>query len=316
MTKVSEGIQILEAIGMPRAQQNNRSAWVLLALTDLKEEDAWACAKQRLIKIHDITQFINVNYPSSVEDQKRYKENTRESVRKQTLHQFVQAGIADANPDCPTRPTNSPKYVYAITSEALETIRHFGTEKWSSALAEFIAKKGRLKDRYDKRKEQNQIPVKLPQGDCVTLSPGKHNELQNQILQKFLPNFFPKSKVIYLGDTAKKMLFFDETEATKLNIPITQHDELPDIVLYDEEKNVLLLIEAVTSVGPVSAKRQIELEEMLKNCKARRIYVTAFPDFRVLKRHITEIAWETEIWLADNPDHMIHFNGPKFLNAA
>ncbi len=99
----------------------------------------------------------------------------------------------------------------------------------------------------------------------------------------------------------------------KLKIPITKHDKLPDVVLYDSQKNQILLIEAVTAHGPLSPKRQIELEKTLKNCKAKRIYITAFPDFREFKRHVDNIAWETEVWIENNPDHMIHFNGPKFF---
>ena len=98
-----------------------------------------------------------------------------------------------------------------------------------------------------------------------------------------------------------------------MKIPITKHDKLPDVVLYDSQKNHLFLIEAVTTHGPLSPKRQIELEDTLRYCKAKRIYISAFPDFREFKRHIDNIAWETEVWIENNPDHMIHFNGPKFF---
>jgi hypothetical protein len=128
------------------------------------------------------------------------------------------------------------------------------------------------------------------------------------------PRFFPDSKLIYVGDTARKLLLIEEEDIKKLTIPITKHDKLPDVVFYDESKNILFLIEAVTSHGPITPKRQIELEEILVNCKAKKIYISAFPNFHVLKKFIDNIAWETEIWLADKPEHMIHFNGPKFLN--
>ena len=109
------------------------------------------------------------------------------------------------------------------------------------------------------------------------------------------------------------MLHLDAELLSSLGIPITQHDKLPDVVLYDEEKNFLFLIEAVTSHGPLSPKRQVELEKALKDCKARRVYISAFPDFSEFKKHIDNIAWETEVWVESNRDHMIHFNGPKFL---
>jgi hypothetical protein len=307
MSKIDEGIEILRSLGLPRAQQNERSALTLLALLDLKEDDSWFGAKQRLIRIHDILSFIKSSYGRG------YAENTRETIRRQTLHQFVQAGIADINPDNLSRPTNSPATVYCISVEALGVIRAFGTEKWKNALEQFIQQKGRLIDKYEKRRAERRIDVKLPKGASLILSPGKHNELQAKIIREFQPRFFPGAKLIYVGDTARKLLFLDEEEAKKLGIPITQHDKLPDVVFYEESKNRLFLIESVTTHGPITPKRQLELEEILANCKARRIYVSTFPDFHELKRHIDNIAWETEIWLADSPDHMIHFNGPKFL---
>lgn len=279
-----------------------------MALLDLKEDDSWSAAKRRLIRIHDILLFLKSSY------NREYAENTRETIRRQTLHQFVQAGIADINSDDLSRPTNSPATVYSITSEALAVIKSFGTEKWKTELDQFIKQKGKLVDKYEKRRAERRITVELPKGASLILSPGSHNELQARIIEEFRPRFFPSSELIYVGDTARKMLFLNKEEAKKLNIPITQHDKLPDVVLYQSFKNILCLIEAVTSHGPITPKRQIELEEVLKNCKVKKIYVSVFPDFHQLKRHIDNVAWETEIWIADRPDHMIHFNGPKFLN--
>lgn len=111
------------------------------------------------------------------------------------------------------------------------------------------------------------------------------------------------------------MLHINEAGLKRLGIPMTRHDKLPDVVLYDKGNNHLLLVEAVTSHGPISPKRQIELETVLKSCKAKKIYISAFPDFKEFKRHTDNIAWETEVWIATNPDHMIHFNGPKFFTA-
>ncbi len=127
--------------------------------------------------------------------------------------------------------------------------------------------------------------------------------------------FCPYTKVVYVGDAARKMLFTDANLINELKIPITEHDKLPDVILYDRQKNQLFLIEAVTVHGPLSPKRQQELEDTLKDCTAMRIYVSVFPDFREFKRHIDNIAWETEVWIENNPDHMIHFNGLKFVTA-
>jgi len=307
MSKIDEAITILERLGLPKAQQNERSALTLLALIDLKEGASWSESRKRAIRIHDILIFIQEHYG------KQYAENTRETIRRQTLHQFEQGGIAVRNPDNPTRPTNSPRTVYAIADSALKVIKSYGASKWESALTEFVKNKGRLIERYEKRSKTHLISVDLPNGTLVNLSPGKHNELQVKVMQEFRERFCPDTKVVYVGDTAKKLLHVDRDLLGQLKIPITEHDKLPDVVLYDPVKNHLFLIEAVTAHGPLSPKRQIELEQALRDSSAKRIYVSAFPDFREFKRHIDNIAWDTEVWIANNPDHMIHFNGPQFF---
>jgi hypothetical protein len=307
--KIKQGVAILTMLGMPRPQQNERSALTLLALLNLGKGKRWVEAEQRMIRVHDILAFIKKEY------RKTYAENTRETIRRQTLHQFEQAGIVDRNPDDPSRSTNSPNNVYMTTHEATEAIKKFETQQWQAAVAEFARKKGRLIERYAKRRRETLVTMKVTGGASISLSPGKHNELQVTVVREFRPRFCPDSEVLYVGDTARKMLFVKEAVLKKLNIPITEHDKLPDVVLYDAKKHQLILIEAVTAHGPMSPKRQIELEKTLRDCKAQRIYVSVFPDIREFKRHMDNIAWETEVWIANNPDHMIHFNGPKFFTA-
>lgn len=309
MSKIDEGIEILTKMGVPRAQQNERSALTLLAVLDVKSDSPWNEAKIRIIRIHDILVFIDVAYD------KKYAENTRETIRRQTLHQFEQAGIVERNTDEPQRPTNSPNTVYSISNEALKAIKAYGTKNWDEALHGFISAKGRLVERYDSKKKKHQLTLKIAEKGAIYFSPGKHNELQIAIIEKFKPRFSPNANLIYVGDTARKLLHEDKEVLNGLNIPITQHDKLPDVVLYDEAKKHILLIEAVTSHGPISPKRHIELEETLSKCKAQKIYISAFPDIKEFKRHIDDIAWDTEVWIATNPDHMIHFNGPKFFTA-
>ncbi|MGQ9721322.1 MAG: BsuBI/PstI family type II restriction endonuclease [Candidatus Jordarchaeum sp.] len=218
MGKVSEAIDILEALGLPKAQQNERSALTILALIDLKEDTPWSESKKRAIKIHDILLYVHKYYG------KKYAENTRETIRRQILHQFEQAGIVTRNPDNPFRPTNSPKTCYAITDDALETLKKYGTTDWQVALHEFVKKKGKLIEKYEKRKKKYLIPVNLPDGTSIDFSPGRHNELQVKILTEFQTRFCPNAKVIYVGDAARKLLYIDEKLSKELKIPITKHD--------------------------------------------------------------------------------------------
>ena len=157
------------------------------------------------------------------------------------------------------------------------------------------------------------VPVTLPDDSRVELSPGLHNELQRLVVEEFASRFACGSVVLYLGDTAEKRLVIDTGLLTKLNIPEMSHDKLPDVVLFDKQRKWLFLIEAVTTHGPVSPKRHAELEAALKDCPAGRVYVTAFMDFTAFRRYASDIVWESEVWIADFPDHLIHFNGDKFL---
>lgn len=280
----------------------------LLALADIKEDSSWTEAKQRLIGIHDIMIFMKDHYG------KNYAENTRETIRKETIHQFIQAGIVVKNPDDPNRSTNSLKTVYSITDEALDTLSKYGTSDWQSTLQEFINDKGRLVEKYARLREETLRHIDLSDGTHIEFSPGEHNELQIKVIEEFWRRFCPDTELLYVGDTAKKMLYKQESILEELKIPITEHDKLPDIIFYDPKRNILFLIEAVTSQGPVSPKRYIELEELLKHCESRRVYISAFPNLQEFKKHIDNISWETEVWIEDNPDHMIHFNGPQFLS--
>lgn len=309
MSKIDEAIEILRALGLPKAQQNKRSGLTLVALVDLRPSMSWSESRVRNIRIHDMMAFFDTEY------NKQYAENSRETIRRQTIHQFEQAGIVARNTDDPLRPTNSPNTVYALTAEALFVITKYGTSGWTQAIQSFAEQKGRLIDKYEKRRKLHLIPIELPDGTELSLSPGKHNALQVRIVREFRSVFSQESDVIYLGDTARKMLHRRKDILSRLKIPITKHDKLPDVVLFDAEKNHLLLIEAVTAHGPLSPKRQTELEEILSECPAKRIYVSAFLDFKEFKKHIDNIAWETEVWIAENPGHMIHFNGPKFFTA-
>src|ERR1039457_6154487 len=109
--------KILISLGLPRAQQNERSALCLLALLDLRPDRKWAQSQSPLMGITPIMDWIRDHY------KKKYAPNPRETVRRQTMHQFVDAGIALYNPDKPDRPVNSPAAVYQIEPAALALLR-------------------------------------------------------------------------------------------------------------------------------------------------------------------------------------------------
>ncbi len=305
--KIKDALQILEALGLPRQQRNDRSALCLLALLNLTPEKTWAQAGNPLIGITPIMDFSRKHYGT------HYAPNTRETFRRQTMHQFVQAGIALYNPDKPERAVNSPKAVYQISPETLTLLKTYGAETWESSLRQFLSTGKTLTQRYAKARIQKLIPVRITPCQEIKISPGEHSELIKAIVEDFAPRFAPDSVLVYVGDTGEKWGYFDEKLLTKLGVTVDTHGKMPDVVLYHTEKNWLLLVESVTSHGPVDAKRHAELARLFSGATAGLVYVTAFPSRSIMARYLGDIAWETEVWVAEAPSHLIHFNGPRFL---
>jgi hypothetical protein len=298
---------IIIAMGLPRAQQNERSALSLLALLNLTPGKAWADAENPLMGITPIMNWVREHYG------KEYAPNTRETFRRQTMHQFCYAGIALYNPDEPDRPVNSPKAVYQIEPAALDLLRTFGTSAWHENLTNYLTERETLVARYAREREQIRIPVEIAPGKEITLSPGEHSELIRAIIEDFAPRFAPGSALVYAGDTGDKWGYFDAALLAELGVDVDSHGKMPDVVLHFTEKNWLLLVESVTSHGPVDGKRHAELAKLFAGSTAGLVYVTAFPNRAIMGRYLAEIAWETEVWVADAPSHLIHFNGVRFL---
>jgi hypothetical protein len=245
--------------------------------------------------------------------EKAYAPNTRETIRRQTMHQFVDAGIAVYNPDNPTRAVNSPAAVYQIEPSTLELLRCFGRSDWPARLHGYRAEHQSLTARYANERVQNLIPVQIAPGTEIRLSPGEHSELIREIIQSFAARFAPGAVLVYAGDTGEKWGYFERPLLAKLGVEVEAHGKMPDVVLYYAERDWLLLVESVTSHGPVDGKRHSELAKLFESSTSGLVYVTAFPNRSIMSRYLSEIAWETEVWVADAPSHLIHFNGERFL---
>lgn len=305
--KTEDALRILAALGLPRGQRNERSALVLLALLNLGPDEEWSIARDPLMGITPMMDFIRDYYG------KKYAPNTRETVRRQTMHQYVQAGLAVENPDQPDRPVNSPKWCYQVAPAALALLRTWGQSSWDAGLTAYLAKRKTLAEQYAREREMEKIPLALADGKQLMLSPGAHSQLIKQIVEDFGPRFAPGGTVLYVGDTGAKLEHFDEATFAKLGLAFDSHGKFPDVVIYSKVNNWLLLVESVTSHGPVDPKRHRELEELFARSAAGLVFVTAFPDRQTMARYLPEISWETEVWTADAPTHLIHFNGERFL---
>ena len=300
--KIEETRGFLQTIGMPKAQQADICCYVILAMADIKPDMSWSEATNEWIRIHDIIQFVNTFYSTS------YAENSRETFRKQALHRFRTAALVEDN----GKATNSPNYRYRLTEETVKILRTMETPAWKESIKRFLYYHEKLIDLYASKKKMSMMPVNI-NGENFKFSVGKHNELQKAIIEEFAPRFAPNSECLYVGDTIEKDLVKNAEKLKELGFEITLHDKMPDVVLYREDKNWSYFIESVTSVGPMDPKRILEITEMTKDVTAGKIFVTAFLDFKTYKKFAEELAWETEVWIAEMPEHMIHLNGDRFM---
>jgi len=305
--RVEEALVILRELDFPRAQQNERSALTLLALLNLTPETPWSAASDPLRGITPMMEFFALYYG------KQYKPNTRETVRRQTVHQFLDAGLIVANPDNLERPINSPKAVYQIDQATLELLRTYGTQQWKQHLRTYLASAATLQQKYSQAREMQRIPITLHSGVSFKLSPGGQNVLVKQIVDEFAERFTPGGEVLYIGDTDEKFAFFAEDRLRTLGVTINSHGKMPDVIIYHTAKQWLVLIEAVTSHGPIDPKRRRELKQLFGAAQVGLVYVTTFLTRAAMREYLADISWETEVWVAEAPSHLIHFNGERFL---
>ncbi len=312
---INEALDILSSVGIPLASKKERGlekmAMSMLAVAGVTTD--WPSAKgageNRHLKTREIITFINENFEENISS------GSYDDIRRKDLKLLVLADLIVNSSDNPGAATNDPTRGYALNPDFKRLIISYGTAKWKSNLKKFVANQPNLAEVLARKRTMEKIPVKLPDGKSLELSLGEHNILQKEIIENFLPRFGSDCELLYVGDTSNKMLYIREEELNKLNFFKLSHDELPDIIAFSKKNNWLYLIEAVHSSGPMSEIRVHELKKLLKKCTAELIFVTAFLTRDVFRKWVVEIAWETEVWIADNPDHLIHFNGHKFLGA-
>lgn len=305
--RIEEATGILRALGFGPKQSNETAAYTLLALLDLTAAQRWTEASNPLRGITPIITFISDAYRI------HYAPNTRETIRDEAVKYFVDAGMLMRNPDNPARPTNSGKTVYQVEPHALELFRSFGTSEWTNRLETYLEGRASIRDELERYRELARIPVTLPSGDVVTLSAGGQNPLIKTVIEELCPRFVPGGVVVYIGDAEDKFLHLDAVYLEDLRVVVAAPAKMPDVVIHDARRNWLLLIEAVSTAGPVDGKRRRELKELFAGCSAGLVFVTAFASREVMRSFVSQISWQTEVWVASDPDHMIHFNGERFL---
>ena len=307
MSTVQESQEILRAFEFDRKRTNETSARTLLALAGLDESSTWADATNERMGVRYILDWMRgpLRHPIA--------ENSRETIRRFVLHQFVDAGFCLYNDDDPARPTNSSKNNYRLNPEALLTIKLYGTPDFVPAVEEYLAEVGSLTVKYQAARDLARIPVTTPTGEVFTLKGGGQNILIKEMVENFCAYFVPGGEILYVGDADDKLATFERDRLASLGVVVDEHGKMPDLVVYQASSNWLFLMEAASTHGPVDHIRYSELSRMFADSSAGIIYVSCFPNRSVMRRFLADLAWETEVWLASDPTHMIHLNGDRFL---
>jgi hypothetical protein len=305
--KLKDAMTILRAMGFGPRQSNEVAGYVLLAMLDLGPRTDWTEAADPFRGITPIIDFVAEKY------RLRYAPNTRETIRDEAVKYFVEEGLLVKNPDNPARPTNSGKTVYQIEQTALRLCRTFKTAQWAAALKRYLAAHEEIKRELERARELARIPVRLPDGGQITLSPGGQNPLIKAFIEDFCPRYVPGGTVLYVGDAENKFQHYEADYFKRIGIEIDSAAKMPDVVVHDPKRDWLVIGEAVTSAGVVDGKRRRELKELFAGFRSGLVFVTAFETRADMGRFLSQISWETEVWIAEDADHVIHFNGERFL---
>lgn len=313
---INEALHILVSLGIPLGQPPHhtprrleRMALAFLAVADVRAPGGWSQAKDlgdgRSLKSRDIIAYVNEHLE---ENQSR---GSYDDVRRMDLRLPVAAQlVVQAHPGSAR---NNPTRGYALNPRFAAIIRRYGESDWDQEVATILADEATLSDRLSGTRQLQRVPIRLPDGQMLDFGPGAHNQLLRAVIEDLLPNYGHGAEILYVGDAENRRLLVVEDRLRELQFFELAHGELPDVVAYSPERNWLYLIEAVHSSGPIGRLRRETLAALTAACPARVIFVTAFPNMQTFRRFVDQIAWETDVWIADHPKHLIHFDGDRFL---
>ena len=311
---INEALHVLVSLGIPSdgtPRRLERMALGFLAVVNVKESKDWSNAQDetqgRSLRTRELIDYINTHFGEKI------SRGSYDDIRRKDLKLPVLGEIIIQTK--PKSARNDSTRGYALSADYAPLIRQFGQSNWEQQVEEFLRERKTLADKLSVTRQLPMLPVRLPSGLSLEFTPGKHNELQKAIIEEFLPRYGYGAEMLYVGDTANKFLFLEKEKLDALNFFELAHGELPDIIAFSQQKNWLYLIEAVHSSGPISDIRLLELKKLTTECTADIIYITAFLTKDTFRKFSNQIAWETEVWIAQAPDHLIHFDGEKFLGA-
>lgn len=313
--KILDAIGILSSVGVPvddlTPRRQEKMAMSFLSLCGMSASSGWSQTESlvngRILRTREIIEYINANFEESISS------GSYDDIRRKDLVRPVGMGLIVKSASNPDADTNDGTRGYALDDRFADLVKSYGSAAWDEKLGDFEVDQDYI-DQFKGKREPKKLNVKLEEGVVILLDDGPHNQIQKAIIESFLPVYGHNATVLYVGDTSEKGMHKYSEKMKELGLNIADRGMLPDIVAFSEDKKWVYLIEAVHSSNPLNAERCIELKRtVLSNCPYGVVFVTAFLSRKDFAKWMPQIAWETEVWLADNPNHMIHFNGDRFL---
>ncbi|MFP2239435.1 BsuBI/PstI family type II restriction endonuclease [Pseudescherichia vulneris] len=313
--KIIDALDILYVVGVPledlTVRRLEKMAMCFLTLCCMTRYSNWDEATSIkdgvILTTRKIITYINKHFEEEISS------GSYDDIRRKDLFRLVGMGLIVKSAGNPGADTNDGTRGYAVENSFGELIRTYGTSHWQKMLDAFEIDEEYI-SLFHGAREAKKLHVRLSEGLIIKLDDGPHNRIQKAVIEQFLPIFGNNAIVLYVGDTSEKQIHKCSAEMIALGLDVADRGMLPDIIAFSEDKGWIYLIEAVHSSNPLNPERCIELKRtVLKDCQYGVVFVTAFLTKKEFAKWMPEIAWETEVWLADKPQHMIHFNGDKFL---
>lgn len=313
-TLIREALFIIDQLGIPleglTGRDKEKLAMALLAAGDVKTSKEWRKVKSTnsgySITTKQCVEFYNTYLEENM-SKGSYDYVLRDGFSKLLIGGIVERSKPESNLSDATRG-------YRISTEYARIISKFGQKDWEKQVEIFNKTHKTYRERLAQTRNIPMINVKMPDGKEFQLKDGEHNLIQQQVITEFLPRFGYGATLLYCGDSDNKYGVVNEKEKlAELGIKDLSQGKLPDIVAYSAEKDWIYLIEAYHTSNPITAERKYELEQMMGECADKCIYITAFESNDAFRNCKEDLAWETEVWIVTNPDHMIHRNGFRFI---
>lgn len=313
-TLIREALFIIDQLGIPleglTGRDKEKLAMALLAAGDVKTSKEWRKVKSTnsgySITTKQCVEFYNTYLEENM-SKGSYDYVLRDGFSKLLIGGIVERSKPESNLSDATRG-------YRISTEYARIISKFGQKDWEKQVEILNKTHITYRERLAQTRNIPMINVKMPDGKEFQLKDGEHNLIQQQVITEFLPRFGYGATLLYCGDSDNKYGVINEKEKlAELGIKDLSQGKLPDIVAYSAEKDWIYLIEAYHTSNPITAERKYELEQMMGECADKCIYITAFESNDAFRNCKEDLAWETEVWIVTNPDHMIHRNGFRFI---